>query len=65
MPDVPEVSSAFEVTFEPEEYLVAAKSKGRWFAPDQREELIIRYRHALPALPIHPLNEPDRRKATP
>jgi hypothetical protein len=65
MPDVPEVSSAFEVTFEPEEYLVAAKSKGRWFAPDQREELIIRYRDALPALPVHPLNEPGSRKATP
>jgi hypothetical protein len=65
MPDVPEVSGAFHVTFEPEEYLVAVKSGGKWFAPDQREELIIRYRDALPLLPAHPLNEPGGRKPTP
>jgi hypothetical protein len=58
MPDVPEVSSDFDVTFEPEEYLVAVKSGGRWFVPDQREELIIRYRDALPSLPAHPVGKP-------
>jgi hypothetical protein len=58
MPDVPEVSSAFDITFEPEEYLVGVKSGGRWFAPDQREELIIRYRDALPLLPAHPVGKP-------
>jgi hypothetical protein len=57
MPDVPEVPGAFKVTFEPEEYLAAVKSRGQWFAPDQREELIIRYRDALPSLPAHPLGE--------
>jgi hypothetical protein len=56
MPDVPEASSAFNVTFEPEEYLVNVRSGGRWFAPDQREELIIRYRDALQRVPSHPLD---------
>jgi hypothetical protein len=65
MPDVPEVSSAFNVTFEPEEYLVAVKSGGKWFAPDQREDLIIRYRDALPVLPAHPLKESGSPKPTP
>lgn len=54
MPNVPEASSAFDVTFEPEEYLAKVHSAGRWFAPDQREELQIRYRDALSALPVHP-----------
>jgi hypothetical protein len=58
MPDVPEVSGPFNVTFEPEEYLVAVKSGGKWFAPDQREELIIRYLDALPSLPPHPIGKP-------
>jgi hypothetical protein len=58
MPDVPEVSSAFDITFEPEEYLAGVKSGGRWFASNQREELIIRYRDALPSLPAHPVGKP-------
>jgi len=54
MPNVPEASAAFDVTFEPEDYLVKVKSGGHWFSPDQREELHIRYRDALNALPIFP-----------
>lgn len=58
MPNVPERSAAFDVTFEPEDYLVKVSSGGRWFAPDQREELQIRYREALAALPVYPGLEP-------
>jgi hypothetical protein len=54
MPDVPLAPTAFDVTFEPEEYLLKARSRGRLFAPGQREELHIRYRDALAALPIFP-----------
>jgi hypothetical protein len=58
MPNVPERSAAFDVTFEPEEYLIKVKSGGRLFAPDQREELQIKYREALAALPTYPGLEP-------
>jgi len=58
MPNVPERSAAFDVTFEPEEYLIKVKSGGRLFAPDQREELQIKYREALAALPSYPGLEP-------
>lgn len=58
MPNVPEASALFDVTFEPEEYLAKATSGGRLFAPDQREELQIRYREALTALPVYPGLEP-------
>jgi hypothetical protein len=58
MPNVPEQSSAFDVTFEPEEYLINVKSRGSIFAPDQREELQIKYRDALAALPTYPGLEP-------
>lgn len=61
MPNVPEASEAFEVTFEPEEYLAKVRSVGRWFAPDQREELYIRYRDALSALPVYPGLEQGRK----
>ena len=54
LPNVPEVSAAFDVTFEPEDYLLKVRSSGRWFAPDQREELQIRYQEALKALPAQP-----------
>ena len=54
MPNVPEATEAFDVTFEPEDYLVKVKSGGHWFSPNQREELHIRYREALNALPIFP-----------
>ena len=58
MPNVPERSSGFDVTFEPEEYLIKVKSGGKLFAPDQREELQIKYREALAALPTYPGLEP-------
>lgn len=54
MPNVPQASAAFDVTFEPEDYLVKVRSGGRWFTPDQEEELHIRYREALSALPVFP-----------
>ena len=54
MPNVPEVSAEFDVNFEPEEYLVKVSSGGRWFAPDQREDLQIRYREALSSMPVQP-----------
>jgi hypothetical protein len=58
MPNVPEQSTGFDVTFEPEEYLIKVKSQGSLFAPDQREELQIKYRDALAALPAYPGLEP-------
>ena len=58
MPNVPERSTGFDVTFEPEEYLIKVKSGGKLFAPDQREELQIKYREALGALPSYPGLEP-------
>jgi hypothetical protein len=57
MPDIPETSGSFEATFEPEQYLVKVRSGGGWFSGDQREELLIHYRDALPSLPVHPLSE--------
>ena len=57
MPDIPERSGSFDATFEPEQYLVKVRSGGGWFSADQREELLIRYRDALPSLPVHPLDE--------
>jgi len=58
MPNVPERSTGFDVTFEPEEYLITVKSGGKLFAPDQREELQIKYREALASLPTYPGLEP-------
>jgi len=61
MPNIPEASEAFDATFEPEDYLVKVQSRGSWFAPDQREELVIKYREALAALPMFPgLERRDR-----
>lgn len=57
MPDIPQTSGSFNATFEPEQYLVKVRSGGGWFSADQREELLIRYRDALPSLPVHPLEE--------
>jgi hypothetical protein len=54
MPNVPEASAAFDVTFEPEDYLVKVRSGSSWFSPDQDEELHIRYRDALGSLPVFP-----------
>jgi hypothetical protein len=58
MPNVRERSPEFDVTFEPEDYLIKVKSGGKLFAPDQREELQIKYREALAALPTYPGLEP-------
>lgn len=57
MPDVPEQSGAFQITFEPEQFVEGVTSRGGWFSSEQREELLIRYRDALPSLPVHPLSE--------
>lgn len=54
MPDIPEASAPFEATFEPEEFLVTVRSAGGLFSTEQREELQIRYREALKALPAQP-----------
>jgi hypothetical protein len=59
MPDIPQTSGSFDATFEPEQYLVKVRSGGGWFSADQREELLIRYRDALPSLPVHPLSEKE------
>lgn len=61
LPNIPEASLTYDVTFEPEEFLAKASSQARFWAPDQREELEIRYREALSALPIQPGLEPGRR----
>lgn len=63
MPNVPERSPAFDATFEPEEHLLTVKSGGRFLAPDQREELLIRYRDALNAMPVQPGLDRDGRPA--
>ncbi len=60
MPNVPERSAAFDAAFEPEEYLAKVSSGGRLFAPDQQEELHIRFREALAALPVYPGLEQGR-----
>jgi hypothetical protein len=60
MPDVPEAPTPFEVTFEPQTYLNEEVSKGSWFAPDQLEELQIRYREALSELPSYIFEEPKK-----
>lgn len=65
MPNVPQVSPEFDVIFEPEEYLVRVKSAGRWFAPDQREELQIRYHGALAAMPVYPVREDNKEELQP
>jgi hypothetical protein len=65
MPNVPQVSPEFDVIFEPEEYLVQVKSAGRFYAPDQREELQIRYRDALTAMPVYPVREEGRKEQSP
>lgn len=62
MPNVPEVSPPFDVTFEPEEFLLKAKSAGRFGSPDQREELQIKYRDALTAMPVYPVKDQDKKK---
>lgn len=60
MPNVPERTAAFDATFEPEEFLARISSRWALFAPDQREELQIRYWEALSAMPIQPGLDPGR-----
>jgi len=54
LPNIPEASASYDVIFEPEEFLAKASSSPRFWAPDQREELQIRYQEALAALTIQP-----------
>ncbi len=65
MPNVPQASAAFDITFEPEENLAKVSSAGRLFAPDQREELQIRYREALTAMPAQPGLDRGNEKSPP
>ncbi|MDO9118161.1 MAG: hypothetical protein Q7U39_09405 [Nitrospira sp.] len=60
LPNVPEASALHDVTFEPGEFLAKTSSKFRFWAPDQREELHIRFREALAALPVYPGLEQGR-----
>ena len=62
LPNIPEASALYDVIFEPEEFLVTASSTARFWAPDQREELQIRYREALAALTVQPGPERDGKK---
>jgi hypothetical protein len=50
MPNVPELPGPFNITFEPEQYLIRVVSTSPWFSPEQHERLEIDYRKALPAL---------------
>ena len=56
MPDIPEQSGFFKVTFKPKQYVEGVSSRGGWFSADQRQELRIYYRQALHILPTHPLD---------
>lgn len=61
LPNIPEASALYDVTFEPEEFLTKASSTARFWAPDQREELQIRYQEALAALTVQPGTERERK----
>ena len=60
LPNIPEASVLHDVTYEPDEFLAKSVSKTRFWAPDQREVLEIRYREALSAMPIQPGLDPGR-----
>ncbi|MGH7231965.1 MAG: hypothetical protein ACREJU_11500 [Nitrospiraceae bacterium] len=62
MPDVPTAPVPFDVTFEPQDYLDKEVSKGSWWAPDQLEELHIRYREALAVLPPYSIDGSTRQE---
>ena len=60
LPNIPEASVLHDLTYEPDEFLAKSVSKTRFWAPDQREELEIRYREALSAMPIQPGLDPGQ-----
>jgi hypothetical protein len=62
LPNIPEASATYDVIFEPEEFLAKTHSKARFWAPDQREELQIRYQDALAALTVQPSPEREEKK---
>jgi len=62
LPNIPEASALYDVTFEPEDFLAKASSSSRFWAPDQREELQIRYQEALVALAVLPAPEREGKK---
>ena len=62
LPNIPEASALYDVTFEPEYYLAKVSSSPRFWAPDQREELQIRYQEALAALTVLPAPEREGKK---
>lgn len=62
LPNIPEASALYDVTFEPEDFLAKASSMARFWAPDQREELQIRYQDALAGLTVPPAPERDGKK---
>jgi hypothetical protein len=55
----------YDVIFEPEEFLAKASSTARFWVPDQREELQIRYQEAFAALTVQPGLERDGKKLPP
>ena len=65
LPNIPEASALYDVTFEPEDFLAKASSSSRFWAPDQREELQIRYQDALAGLTVPPTPERNGKKAPP
>jgi hypothetical protein len=65
LPNIPEASASYDVTFEPEEFLVNIVSRGHFWSPDQREELEIRYQEALAALTVQSSSERDTKKSNP
>jgi hypothetical protein len=64
LPNIPEASASYDVIFEPDEFLAKSTST-RFWAPDQREELQIRYQEALAALTVQPSPERDGKKLAP
>lgn len=65
LPNIPEASASYDVTYEPEEFLVKASSRASFWTPEQREELQIRYREALATLPVQPGLEPRQKIPVP
>lgn len=65
LPNIPEASALYDVTFEPEYYLTNVSTSFRFWAPDQREELQILYQDALAGLTVPPAPERDGKKTPP